>query len=194
MGYWALSPENVAYRILEVYGCTKTPNEGIRWSNKQQFEYLRELEDTHPWLKGKTIQGVADPSIWDGSHGISAADEADKCGIWFTKGVNDRIAGWMQCRERLKFDENGYAMVYFFDTCKAIIRTLPTLMHDAHRVEDLDTQGEDHAADEFRYFCMMHAIPAREIVEEHKPMIDPLNQIKQEKGHQWSLYNQIGRR
>jgi len=193
VGYWAVSPEDVAYRILEVYGCTKTPNEGVRWSNKQQFDYLRELEDTHPWLKGKNIQGVADPSIWDGSHGISAQEEADKHGIWFIKGINDRIAGWMQVRERMMFDENGYAMMYFFDTCKAIIRTMPLMMHDEHRVEDLNTDLEDHACDEVRYFCMMRPIPPREIKTEYIPMNDPLNQFKQ-KQKAWSAYNQIQRR
>lgn len=193
VGYWALSPENVAYRILEVYGCTKTPNEGVRWSNKQQFDYLRELEDTHPWLKGKRIQGVADPSIWDGSHGISAAEEADKHGIWFIKGVNDRIAGWMQVHERLKFDQNGYAMMYFFNTCKAIIRTMPMMMYDEHRVEDLDTELEDHACDEVRYFCMMRPIAPRDIKTEYSPLSDPLNQYKQSKGA-WSAYNNIARR
>ena len=193
VGYWALSPENVAYRILEVYGCTKTPNEGVRWSNKQQFEYLRELEDTHPWLKGKRIQGVADPSIWDGSHGISAQEEADKHGIWFVKGINDRIAGWMQVHERLKFDKNGYAMMYFFDTCKAIIRTMPMMMYDEHRVEDLDTTLEDHACDEVRYFCMMRPIAPRILETESIPMVDPLNQFKSKQGA-WSAYNNIARR
>ena len=193
VGYWAVDPENVAYRILEVYGCTKTPNEGVKWSNKQQFDYLRELEDTHPWLKGKRIQGVADPSIWDGSHGISAAEEADKHGLWFIKGINDRIAGWMQVRERLKFDENGYAAMYFFDTCKAIIRTMPLMMFDEHRVEDLNTDLEDHACDEVRYFCMMRPIAPRDIKTEYSPMQDPLNQFKQNQG-KWTAYNNIARR
>lgn len=193
VGYWALSEENVAYRILEVYGCTKTPNEGVRWSNKQQFDYLRELEDTHPWLKGKRIQGVADPSIWDGSKGISAQEEADKHGIWFEKGINDRIAGWMQVRERLKFDENGYAMMYFFNTCKAIIRTMPLMMYDEHRVEDLNTELEDHACDEVRYFCMMRPIAPRTIEASYSPMIDPLDQFKKQQGV-WTAYNNIARR
>lgn len=175
--WWAVDYEGVAYRILELYGCTGTPNEGIKWSNKEQMDRIQEIEREHPWLKGKKIRGVADPSIWDGSHGLSCAEEADKHQLWFEKGDNERIAGWMQVRERLKFDENGFAMMYFFDNCKAIIRTMPLMMYDEHKPEDLDSDLEDHACDEVRYFCMMNPIAPRLIKEDKKPMFDPLDQF-----------------
>lgn len=173
--WWAMDFDGVLYRILELYGCTKTPNEGVKWSNKTQFEKIAEIEREHPWLKGKRIRGVADPSIWDGSHGISAAEEADKCGVFFEPGVNDRIAGWMQVHERLKFDENGKAMMYFFDNCKAIIRCMPLMMFDEHKPEDLDTDLEDHCLDECRYMCMMRPVAPRKIETEFKSVHDPLN-------------------
>lgn len=185
--------DGCAYRILELYGCTSTPNEGVKWSNKQQFDRIAEIEAEHPWLKGRTIQGVADPSIWDGSHGISAAEEAEKHGLWFEPGENSRIAGWMQCRERMKFDENGKAMVYFFSGCKAIIRTIPLMMFDEHKPEDLDSDLEDHACDEFRYFCMMRPIAPRMVETKYQPMIDPLNQFTTAAG-KWSQYNNLVRR
>ena len=174
--WWAVDYEGVAYRIIELYGCTHTPNEGVKWSNKEQFDKIAEIENEHRWLKGKRIQGVADPSIWDGSHGISAAEEAEKHQLWFEPGINDRVPGWMQVRERMKFDENGKAMIYFFNTCKAIIRTMPLMMFDEHKVEDLDSDLEDHACDEVRYFCMMRPIPPRQIETKMKPLYDPLNQ------------------
>lgn len=180
--WWAVDYEGVAYRILELYGCTGTPNEGVKWSNKEQMDRIQEIEREHPWLKGKKIRGVADPSIWDGSHGLSCAEEADKHQIWFEKGDNERIAGWMQVHERLKFDENGFAMMYFFDNCKAIIRTMPLMMYDEHKPEDLDSDLEDHAVDECRYFCMMNPIAPRLVKEDKKPMFDPLNQFTQPVG------------
>lgn len=176
--WWAVDYEGVAYRIIELYGCTQTPNEGVKWSNKEQFKKIAEIEREHRWLKGKRIQGVADPSIWDGSHGISAAEEAEKHQLWFEPGINDRIPGWMQVHERLKFDAEGKAMMYFFNTCTAIIRTMPLMMYDEHKVEDLNTELEDHACDEVRYFCMMRPIAPRETVTKLKPMCDPLNQYK----------------
>lgn len=177
--YYAMPPgDDTAYLFLEVYGCTRTPNEGIKWTNKQQFRYFRELEDSHPWLKGQHIRGVADPSIWDGSHdgdGISAAEEAERNGIFYDKGNNSRVSGWMQVRERLKFDENGKPRLYIFNTCKHVIRTLPLMMFDEHKVEDLDTSLEDHLADTLRYYCQAHRVPPRIIETEFKSVHDPLN-------------------
>lgn len=176
-GWWAVDYEGCAYRILELYGCNGTPNEGVKWSNKEQFDKIAEIEREHPYLKGRKIQGVADPSIWDGSKGISAAEEAEKHCLWFEKGINDRIAGWMQVHERLRFDENGKAMMYFFDNCKDSIRTIPLMMYDEHKPEDLDSELEDHAVDEIRYFCMMRPIAPRHIEIKEKPLHDPLNQF-----------------
>ena len=70
----------------------------------------------------------------------------------------------MQCHYRLAFDEENKPMVYFFNTCKAALRTLPLLQFDEHICEDLDTEGEDHFADSFRYFCMSRPVPPRESV------------------------------
>lgn len=176
-GWWAVDYEGCAYRILELYGCNGTPNEGVKWSNKEQFDKIAEIEREHPYLKGRRIQGVADPSIWDGSKGISAAEEAEKHSLWFDKGINDRIAGWMQVHERLRFDENGKAMMYIFDTCKDSIRTIPLMMYDEHKPEDLDSDLEDHAVDEIRYFCMMRPIAPRKIEVKEKPLYDPLDQF-----------------
>ena len=44
-------------------------------------------------------------------------------------------------------------MLYVFSTCRDFVRTVPVLQHDPHRAEDLDTKGEDHAADDGRYAC-----------------------------------------
>ena len=45
-------------------------------------------------------------------------------------------------------------MIYCFATCAASIRTIPALQHDVTKMEDVNTEGEDHAADEWRYACM----------------------------------------
>jgi hypothetical protein len=176
-GWWAVDYENVAYRILEFYGCTGTPNEGIRWTPREQFEKAAQIEREHPYLKGRRIQGVADPSIWDGSRGIAIIEEAEKQGIFFDKGVNDRIPGWMQVHERLRFDENGMAMMYIFDNCKDAIRTIPLMMYDEHKPEDLNSDLEDHICDEIRYFAMSRPIAPRKIEIKEQPMHDPLNQF-----------------
>lgn len=178
--WWAVDSDGVIYRILEYYGCTKTPNEGIKIPPDEQFANIKRIENEHPYLKGKKILGVADPSIWDTSRGESVAETAEKYGIYFDPGDNKRIPGWMQCHYRLAFDENGYAMMYVFNTCKAFIRTVPTLMYSLSNPEDLDTSLEDHAADEWRYFCMTRPIPPRIKSKTHIPAFDPLEMNKKQ--------------
>ena len=177
-GWWAVDTQGVIYRILEYYGCTGEPNEGLKIPPEKQFENIARIEREHPYLKGKHIQGVADPSIWDGSRGISVADTAEKYGIYFTPGINERITGWMQCHYRLMFDENGYPQMYVFKNCKDFIRTIPMLMYSDTKVEDIDTDLEDHIADEWRYFCMTR--PIKPVIPEEiaDRSFDPLDRYK----------------
>ena len=160
-GWWAVDYDGVAYRILELYGCTKTPNEGVKWSPPQVFAEIARIEREHRWLKGKKIIGIADPAIWNAETGKSIADVAAEHSVFFTKGDHERIAGWMQVHYRFAFDDNGFPMMYIFSNCKAFIRTMPLLQYDEHKPEDLDTDGEDHCADEVRYFLMSRPIKPR---------------------------------
>ncbi len=179
LGYWTVDSDGVLYRILELYGCTQTPDEGVKWSPEEQFKKIAELEQQHPWLKGrKIVDSVADPAIWDSSRGESIAETAARYGIYFTPGDNARIAGWMQVHYRLQFDENGYARMYVFDNCKAFIRTMPLMMYSQNNPEDLDTTLEDHCPDEVRYLCMSR--PIKPVIRQESEVIltDPLNQFR----------------
>ena len=176
--WWAVDYDGTFYRIMELYGCTETPNEGLKWPPDQQFKEIYRIEHQHPWLAGKNIQGVADPAIWDKSRGESIAETANRCGVYFTPGDNSRIAGWMQCHYRLQFDERGYPRMYVFRNCKHFIRTVPLMMYDEHKIEDLDTKLEDHICDEWRYFCMSRPIKPIMPVEKKTILSDPLDQFK----------------
>ncbi len=72
--------------------------------------------------------------------------------IYRNNGVNaepwpkNRLAGWALFHEYLR---DGPKM-RFFKTCYNAVRTIPTLIHDDRHPEDLDTSGEDHAADAVR--------------------------------------------
>ena len=161
VGWWAVDFNGVVYRILELYGCTETANEGVKWIPEQLFAEVQRIEKEHRWLKGKRIRGVADPAIWDAQYGQSVAETATKYGVYFEKGDHERLPGWMQVHYRLAFDGHGFPMMYVFSNCKAFIRTIPTLQYDDHKPEDLDTDGEDHVADEVRYFLMSRPIKPR---------------------------------
>ena len=86
-----------------------------------------------------------------------------RCGVFFEKGDHKRIPGWMQVHYRMSFDEKGIPMLYVFQNCRGFIRTMPMLTYDRVNPEDLDTNGEDHLADEVRYLCMEHPIAPKPV-------------------------------
>ena len=189
-GWWAMDGEGVLYRIAELYGCTDQPNEGVKWTPDKIFAEIKRVEEEHPYLTGCKVMGIADPACWEASHGVSIMDTAAKHGVFFDPGDHKRIPGWMQVHYRLAFDENGYPMMYIFDTCKAFIRTMPLLNYSDTKPEDLDTDGEDHVADEVRYMCMANPLPERLTPANVAPAYDPLDlyKDKQTKKDKYSFY------
>lgn len=182
-GWYTIDDDGIMYRIAELYGVQKAgnesiPNQGVKWVPERVFAEIQKMEHEHPLLKGREIQGVADPAIWDAQFGKSIASTGEKYGIYFEPGDHERIPGWMQCQYRLMFSEDGFPMFYVFNTCKEFIRTIVTLQYDEHRPEDLNTQGEDHAADEWRYIAMKFLLTPIEPKQTKLPMFgaDPLNQ------------------
>ncbi len=164
VGWYAVDEGGVIYRIAELYGCTGVANEGVRENPREIARKIRETEESHPLLRGRKISGVADPSIFERSRGESIAEqmEAFPYLIDWEKGDNTRLAGKMQFHYRLAFDEGGKAMFYCFRTCRHFLRTVPDLVYDAERVEDVDTNGEDHIYDECRYVFMSRPITPRQ--------------------------------
>jgi hypothetical protein len=77
------------------------------------------------------------------------------------------MGGWDQLRARLVGDGEGRPMIVTFHTCVDSIRTIPFLQHDPDRAEDIMTDSEDHAADEWRYACMSR--PYVPTIEKPKP-------------------------
>ena len=163
VGWYAVDRQRRLYRIRELYGCTGSPNVGVKWEPAQVAQKIRQIEAEDPNLKGRQIHRVGDPAIWgsDGTESIGALMERER--VYFDRGNHARIDGKMQVHHRLAFDDEGVPMLYVFDTCKHFIRTVPNLVYDETNVEDIDTDGEDHIYDELRYVCMKNPIapPAR---------------------------------
>ena len=175
VGWYAVDHERRLYRIREYYGCTGTPNMGVKLEPSEVARQIRRIEAEDPNLKGRTIHRVGDPAIWgsDGTESIGALFERER--VFFEKGDHARIDGKMQVHHRLAFDENGWPMLYVFSTCKHFIRTVPNLVYDEKDVEDIDTDGEDHIYDELRYVCMKNPIAPRVRHEPKRREYDPLD-------------------
>lgn len=160
----------VMYR--EWYGCQKDeggkskPDTGLRLSPEQVGRGILERE------AGEKIEGslcVADPSMWKEDGGPSHMERMLKCdakrpmdpvGPRFRPADNSRTNGWQQVYDRLKWDETdtGEPMLYITQDCRDWWRTVPALMHDPARPEDIDTRMEDHAGDSLRYGCMARPV------------------------------------
>lgn len=174
VGWYAVDEDGRIYRIAELYGCDGTPNHGVCQHPPEIAAEIARVEREHELLRGRSIIGIADPSIFDRSRGPSIADGMAKEHVYFTGGDNTRLPGKMQFHYRLAFGEDGRPMLYIFDTCKHFIRTIPSLVYSAKHVEDIDTDGEDHIYDECRYVLMERPIAARAtskvITREYNPL------------------------
>ena len=160
VGWYAVDHDGRIYRIRELYGCTGTPNEGVKWEPARVAREIRRIEAEDPNLKGRRVFSVADPAIFNDGGTESVAALMEREGVYWDRGDHDRLAGKMQVHHRLAFDESGVPMLYVFETCRHFIRTVPNLVYSEADVEDVDTDGEDHIYDELRYVCMENPIAA----------------------------------
>lgn len=178
VGWYAVDHRGKVYRIKEYYGCTSEPNTGLKIDPYEIAKNIREIEQTDELLKGRRIDGIADPSIWDESRGESVARMMERSPnfIHWSPGDNTRIPGKMQFHYRLAFDENGECMFQVFNTCKHFIRTFPMLIYSERHPEDIETDMEDHIYDECRYVLMDRPIAPRANILQKIDYDDPLNQ------------------
>lgn len=147
VGWWAVVGDDLMVRgqmlrrgalicYREYYGCEK-PDVGLRMDAEQVRNEILLREDE------KITYSVADPAIFAEDGGPSIAERMRP--IYWKPADNKRVSraghagGWDQMRSRMRND-----MIFWFSTCLGALRTIPALQHDANRVEDLDTNSEDH--------------------------------------------------
>jgi len=145
---------------------------------------------------------VADPAIWgDVQHHLAKAykpkaDEkkGESGGEMMTRlflprfplyrADNSRIIGWGRVREYLKLiptQAGGFCTkTMVTDNCRHFLRTIPGLIHDTEHVEDVDTAGEDHPADEWRYAHMSRPILPRLPEPPKTPAEDFWNRVQKD--------------
>lgn len=184
VGWWAIDPEGRAYRYREWYGCEPgRPNTGIRITPRQIVEGIlaRETDERENNIR---IDRIADPAIFDRSRGDSVAQLMEPrsmasgtvSGIYFRPGENNRMSGKMEMHERLRLDDSGRPMLYVFTTCEDFIRTIPALPYSLTKVEDVDSDAEDHCYDEARYFLMARPIKAKSTSSSSAKQYDPFEE------------------
>jgi hypothetical protein len=129
------------------------------WTASEQALRVRVLS------AGETYKAsIGDPAMWastrEGQRFKSVADQYRENGVRLDPATNDRLAGWGRLHEYLDWTEASGGSEMFpprllvFKSCANLIRTLPLLVKDDNRPEDVDTDMEDHAPDALRYLMM----------------------------------------
>lgn len=168
-GWYAVDYDGRVYKYRELYK---------RGLNVDQL-----AEEINRLSQGETYEySVADPSIFanigyvDKFGGQTIAETFARYGIQWLPASNRRVDGANLMHQYFRWTETTLPKFRYFNTCIDSIRTIPSLIHDEHRPEDVDTRGDDHCYDSDRYFLMsLHERTSP------KPMSDVEMKLKQMK-------------
>jgi hypothetical protein len=137
---------------------------------------------------GRTKYLVGDTSMWtpDSQTGESIAETFAKAGVPMIQAAKERINGWQRFRHWLQTSPSGQPWYTVSPLCAYTARTIPSLVSDDHHPEDVDTDGEDHAADRDRYAFMSRPAPGA-ITSKPKPPAWSFGWLKQQQAQPQGL-------
>ena len=163
-------------RVAEWYGWNGNDNEGLRMGARAIATGI--LDRLYKHEAAYRVQpGPADTAIYDESErpGKSIAKDMADAGVHWTradKAPGSRKQGWEQIRKLMRdaapeafwAEREGSSMagkaerrekpgLFVLDRCEQFIRTVPVLSRDEKDPDDVNTESEDHVADETRYRC-----------------------------------------
>lgn len=166
--------------IHEIYNWNGNDNEGNRMSAYDVGRQIARYEATLPY-RDNIRCGPGDNQIFQNRGGIhqtihdllvdgyndematlAKENEGYKWGYDVTKlfiradqSANSRVQGLNLVRSYLQGALDGESKgLYFFNTCRHCIRTIPTLPRSESNPEDVDTKSEDHLFDIVKYNCL----------------------------------------
>lgn len=163
------------FRIREWYGWTGHPNEGQRLTSKEIAAGIVEREILYGWRPRpglcRVVAGPADAACWTVEEGMSPADTMEQPvrigsdvygGVTFypaDKSPGSRVAGWEVVRQRMLNahprkgkPREAPGLFVVGDLCPQFVRTVPILPRHEKKLDDVDTEAEDHIGDEVRYY------------------------------------------
>jgi phage terminase large subunit len=161
-GWWVLNDDG-AYREAEyVFTRTTAFNVGQEIARRCKERGLSRLK----YLVFDTAMEI--PQNDSGESTIETLRRGLKAGglsISTVQADKDRINGWQRFRHWLGKSPSGTPWLTSSPTCTYFNRTIPSLVSDDTKPEDVDTDGEDHAADEARYFVMSRPTPGQHVTK-----------------------------
>lgn len=154
-------PPGTLIQIFEWYGTREIgTNEGIKMSAPDIARGIKQIDDMlvrEHWIAESPWAGPADNQIRDVRESDVETIEIKmaKEGVRWTesdKSPGSRKIGLQLIRDRLEasIKREGQGL-YFMQNCVASIGILPTLPRDETKLDDVDTEAEDHPYDMTRY-------------------------------------------
>ena len=114
---------------------------------------------------GRLRYVAADPSMWNrtgAGTGEAIAESFTRKRLPLRRASNERGKnGWQPCHELFRMAPDGRPWLTIDPSCRYFLRTIPVIGQDPHDPEDVDTDADDHAADDFRYFARSRPSPTR---------------------------------
>ena len=180
--WYAVGPDGTVYVYRELYVrlmmSPDVADEVRHLSEGEDVAYTAASPDM--WAE----RGIADIS------GVTIAEVFSSHGVPLIRADNTRVSGWQRVREYLRGSGekgSGPPRLQVFSTCVNLIRTLPVMTYDKHRVEDVGDGLEDHACESLRYGLMSRPSPNVVKAQKEKPPVifDPLDTIHRKRRSAW---------
>jgi hypothetical protein len=156
-------PAGTIVQFYEWYGHKGAlgTNTGLKMSAGDIAKGIKLIEDNMiaaGWISERPSAGPADNSISETREADVDTIEkkmADNGIVWARsdKSPGSRIIGLQLIRDRLSAatKKQGEPALYFMVNCAASIALTPRLPRDEKKIDDVDTDAEDHAYDMLRY-------------------------------------------
>lgn len=159
-GWFVLLPDGEAY-LEEEYVFTRTIGADV----------AKVIDRRTKERRVRVRYTVADTAMWapESDTGESLAETFARHGVPLIKADKDRVNGWQRVRHWLQDSPAGRPWLRVSPGCPYAIRTLPSLVSDAQKPEDVDSDGEDHAGDAWRYWAMSRPMPGAMAVAAKRP-------------------------
>jgi hypothetical protein len=175
-GWWWVDGDGRGYRFSEWYGWNGTPNQGLRWEDSRVADEIvkRELELSARYkIDFSRAIRLAGPDCFQkkpdykgGGQGPSTAEVFASRSLYLSHGDATREVKIRQFRERLKVPmlngkQSGLPMLMVYEECDQFIRTIPDIVVNPTKPEEIDLKCEDHIYDEACHICMARPIALR---------------------------------
>jgi len=140
----------------------------LKFRDMDEQEVAQRIHAKDAELGVKPTYTAGDPAVFNktgATHtqaqftGQSIGETLGFYGIPITKADNDRVNGWQRCHALLRDAPDGKPWQLVHPDCRYLIRSIPNSRSAKNDADDIDTKGDDHAMDAWRYGAMSRPSP-----------------------------------